>query len=202
MATVNAIHDTSLALFQTPQTVLGSQGTEWVTYRPVNQLTGGSAIEFTIPPMANTYLDLQRTLLNLKVKITKSDGSDVGALTDDEVGLVNAPLHTLFSQVDLNVQQQPMSEVGSCYPYKAYLDVLLNTEDKVELTSQLFAKDIKSNDVTIIGASNTGHEIFLHPGGENGRALGSTPVGSVSTRSLAPQRFTDTLEIVAEQGYL
>ncbi|OOY64079.1 hypothetical protein BOW34_12875, partial [Solemya velum gill symbiont] len=125
-------------------------------YRPVNQLTGGSAIEFTIPPMANTYLDLQRTLLNLKVKITKSDGSDVGALTDDEVGLVNAPLHTLFSQVDLNVQQQPMSEVGSCYPYKAYLDVLLNTEDKVELTSQLFAKDIKSNDVTIIGASNTG----------------------------------------------
>ncbi|OOZ61425.1 hypothetical protein BOW45_13060 [Solemya velum gill symbiont] len=76
MATVNAIHDTSLALFQTPQTDLGSQGTEWVTYRPVNQLTGGSAIEFTIPPMANTYLDLQRTLLNLKVKITKSDGSD------------------------------------------------------------------------------------------------------------------------------
>ncbi|OOY67213.1 hypothetical protein BOW07_13100, partial [Solemya velum gill symbiont] len=119
MTTADAFLDKSLALFQNPQTDPGSQGTEWVTYRPVNQLTGGSAIEFTIPPMANTYLDLQRTLLNLKVKITKSDGSDVGSLTDDLVGLVNAPLHTLFSQVDLNVQQQPTSEVGSCYPYKA-----------------------------------------------------------------------------------
>ncbi|OOY98400.1 hypothetical protein, partial [Solemya velum gill symbiont] len=103
MTTADAFLDKSLALFQNPQTDPGSQGTEWVTYRPVNQLTGGSAIEFTIPPMANTYLDLQRTLLNLKVKITKSDGSDVGSLTDDLVGPVNAPLHTLFSQVDLNV---------------------------------------------------------------------------------------------------
>ncbi|OOZ42659.1 hypothetical protein BOW37_12785, partial [Solemya velum gill symbiont] len=77
MTTADAFLDKSLALFQNPQTDPGSQGTEWVTYRPVNQLTGGSAIEFTIPPMANTYLDLQRTLLNLKVKITKSDGSDV-----------------------------------------------------------------------------------------------------------------------------
>ncbi|OOY36394.1 hypothetical protein BOV89_12840 [Solemya velum gill symbiont] len=157
MATVNAIHDTSLALFQTPQTDLGSQGTEWVTYRPVNQLTGGSAIEFTIPPMANTYLDLQRTLLNIKVKIKKSDGSDVGSLTDDLVGPVNAPLHTLFSQVDLNVQQQPTSEVGSCYPYKAYLDVLLNTEDSVELYSQLFSKDDRNSfDETDPTSTNTG----------------------------------------------
>ncbi|OOZ42623.1 hypothetical protein BOW37_12800, partial [Solemya velum gill symbiont] len=87
MAPVNAIHDTSFVLFQMPQTDLGSQGTEWVTYRPVNQLTGGSAIEFTIPAIANTYL--QKTLLNIKVKITKSDGSDVGALTGDLVGLIN-----------------------------------------------------------------------------------------------------------------
>ncbi|OOY33767.1 hypothetical protein BOV88_13535 [Solemya velum gill symbiont] len=56
--------------------------------------------------------------------------------------------------MDLNVQQQPTSEVGSWYPYKAYLDVLLNTEDKVELNSQLFAKDIKSDDITTVGGSN------------------------------------------------
>ncbi|OOZ46911.1 hypothetical protein BOW39_13150 [Solemya velum gill symbiont] len=61
MTTADAFLDKSLALFQNPQTDPGSQGTEWVTYRPVNQLTGGSAIEFTIPPMANTYLDLQST---------------------------------------------------------------------------------------------------------------------------------------------
>ncbi|OOZ07577.1 hypothetical protein, partial [Solemya velum gill symbiont] len=175
MTTADAFLDKSLALFQNPQTDPGSQGTEWVTYRPVNQLTGGSAIEFTIPPMANTYLDLQRTLLNLKVKITKSDGSDVGSLTDDLVGLVNAPLHTLFSQVDLNVQQQPTSEVGSCYPYKAYLDVLLNTEDEVELYSQLFSKDTGDlDDTDAAGGTNLGliARAFYTKDGKNVELLG------------------------------
>lgn len=59
-------------------------------------------------PISNTFLDLKKTSLNLKFKLKKIDDNDMDdeSRQDDPVGLVNAPLYILFSQVDLNVQQQ------------------------------------------------------------------------------------------------
>ena len=149
MESMNEVYGNGLALFQTRDTDTGIQGTEWISYRPVNQMgTEGTALEFSIPPMATTYLDLKKCLLRLKVKITRADGSPIkGYMIDrdtpirDFVALTNAPLHSIFSQVDLFVQQQPLSQVGAYYPYKAYVDLLLNTEDDGVLNSQLFIKD-------------------------------------------------------------
>ena len=115
-------HDDDLALFQLPEFETGTQKTDWITYNPINQLTAGSAIEFTVPGTSISYIDLRRTLLSLKLKIVKNDGTDI--VQGDKVGLVNAPLHSVFSQVDFNVQQQPTTETGTNYPYKAYLDLL------------------------------------------------------------------------------
>ena len=47
-------------------------------YRPTSQLTHGTPITFTIPGQANEYLNLISTRLNLKVKITKSNGAAIG----------------------------------------------------------------------------------------------------------------------------
>jgi hypothetical protein len=59
------------------------------------------------------------------------------------VYIANAPLHSLFSQINLSLEKQPVSQVGPNYPYNAYLDLLLDTENYQELYSQLFVKDTK-----------------------------------------------------------
>ena len=60
------------------------------------------------------------------------------------VGLMNPPLHSIFRQVDVTFQQSTLSHLGYNYPYKAYIDTILKTNEidkKGILTSQLFYKD-------------------------------------------------------------
>jgi hypothetical protein len=148
MATLDDIHSNELALFEEPTIDTSDLGREWVTYRPINQLSDGSAIEFNIQALSTQYLDLKRMKLHVKINITKADGIRIvntidadGNHTGDTVYIANAPLHSLFSQIDLSLQQQPLSQVGPNYPYKAYLDLLFDTDNDQELYSQLFVKD-------------------------------------------------------------
>jgi hypothetical protein len=143
------IHSNILALFEEPMIDTSDLGRECVTYRPINQLSDGAAIEFNIPALSTQYLDLKRMNLHVKINITKGDETPItrfvsdaeGNTTGDTVYIANAPLHSLFSQIDLSLQQQPLSQVGPNYPYKAYLDLLFDTENDQELYSQLFVKD-------------------------------------------------------------
>ena len=43
----------------------------------------GRPIEFRICPQENQYVDLKRSLLKIKLKVTKADGTDVGP--DDKI---------------------------------------------------------------------------------------------------------------------
>ena len=58
---------------------------------------------------------------------------------------MNLGLHSLFRQVDVDLNQKLITaSVGSYYPYKAYMDVLLNSsfeESERELKTELFYKD-------------------------------------------------------------
>lgn len=89
------VHGPELALFKNPDVEVGTRKKEWITIRPVNSLTDGSAIEFSIPGTAMTYIDLKETLLHVKAKIIKTDGSNLES--SDNVGLTNNSLHSLFS---------------------------------------------------------------------------------------------------------
>jgi hypothetical protein len=46
---------------------------------------------------------------------------------DANVGLVNLPLQAVFSQMDCSLQQTSVTQTGTNYPYKAYIDTLLET---------------------------------------------------------------------------
>jgi hypothetical protein len=156
-------HGKELALFQIPAKDTGDQGREWITYRPINQLTDGATLEFNIPGTSTQYVDLKRMQLHIKATITKEDGTPIDQTGDDadSVGVANAPLHTMFSQVDLSLQQQPMNQVGPNYPYKAYLDLLFDTEDTQELYNQLFIKDDGGSiDMDVSDPSGTNQGLF------------------------------------------
>lgn len=149
------IHDNALALFQLPELEVGTLKKEWISVRPTNQLTEGASVEFNVPGTSMTYIDLKDTLLHIKLKIIKADGTNIEVA--DKVGLTNNPLHSIFSQVDVNVQQHPTSEVGTNYPYKAYFDQLFDTTNQHDLDCSLFVEDEGGNamsDTNPAGANN------------------------------------------------
>lgn len=155
----STMHTEELALFSTPPTNSGIQRTQWINYFPVSQSLSDGPIEYYIAPNSIHYVDLFRTKLHVKAKIELVSGAKLGP--NDKVAFVNLPLHSLWSQVDVYLQQQAVSTgVGSNYPIKAYLETLFGYgEDAKEskLTSALYYADSGNSDETDpITGSNIG----------------------------------------------
>ena len=135
-------YSSSLDLFSPPPKDIGLLKREWVDYAPANAITEDAPIEFHLEGNPLRYVDLSKTLLNVKAKVTNGDGTpiEVGA----NVAPVNLTLQSLWRQVDLSLSQVPLPTVGTNFPYKAYVDVLLqNGEDakKTQLQAQMYYKD-------------------------------------------------------------
>ena len=150
-------HAQQMSIFQAPPSNTGMQQRDWVEFRPVNQISDDTAIEFNIGPQSTGLLDLKESKLCVKMKVVKEDGSAV--TTSDLVSTVNLPLHSMFSAVECEIQQTSVSQIGNNYPYKAYIDTLLSTSSsrKIDNTSQLFFKDSAGEfDATEPTAANAG----------------------------------------------
>lgn len=145
----------ALALFDKPSINTGVISHKWIEYRPISQISNTGVLEFMIPGTANTYINLKCTTLHIKGKVVKKDGSDLNKR--DLVSLINAPLQSMWSQIDLSLQNKVInSEISTNYPYKSYIDLLLNYNDnQLQLSSQLFFKD-RAGYFDIIGPTNAG----------------------------------------------
>lgn len=118
-----------LDLFSLPATQTSIESGKWVQYKPISSLTDDSPIEFVVPGLGDEYLDLANTLIHVKARIIKADGTKMVPATDKDVGPVNNWLHSLFSQVDLYVNQKSVSPQNNTYAYRAYIETLLNYDD-------------------------------------------------------------------------
>lgn len=136
-------YDPCLALFERPAVNTGISSHKWVQHRPISQISNTGLLEFTISGTSSSYIDLKCSLLQIQGKIVSENGQNIGE--SDNVSFVNLPLHSLWRQVDLSLQQKVVSSrVGTNYAYKAYLDTILNSssiQQQAQLTSQLFFKD-------------------------------------------------------------
>ncbi len=150
-------HIQELSIFESPPADTTVQSREWIEYRPANQITEGSALEFNIAAQSSAYIDLKRSQLRIKLRITNEDDSPITEA--EHAALVNLPLHSIFNQIDFSLQQIPISQLGVNYPYKAYIDTMLNTNASIQnnyLTSQMFYKDSYVNDDATINGGNGG----------------------------------------------
>ena len=91
------------------------------SYKPVSSLSDEAPIDFVVPGHGDEYIDLAHTMLSIKVKILP-----VSDAHTEEVGPVNNFMHSLFSQIDINFNQKPISPPNNAYPYRAYIESLLN----------------------------------------------------------------------------
>ena len=80
-------------------------------------------------------MDLANTFV--RAKVTKADGSNLD--TDSAVGPVNKWLHSLFSQVDVYLNDTLVTPSTNTYPYRAYIETALSygaDAKETQLTSQ------------------------------------------------------------------
>ncbi|KAI4878396.1 hypothetical protein NFI96_006326 [Prochilodus magdalenae] len=113
-----------LDLFTVPLTQTAIEKNTYVEIPPLSAISDTGPLEFFIAGHGEDYTDLNNTLLYLRLKITKPDGSDI----DDgaAVGLINYPGATLFSQVDVSIGDRLISQSSSTYPYRSIIECLAN----------------------------------------------------------------------------
>ncbi|XP_033642416.1 uncharacterized protein F54H12.2-like [Asterias rubens] len=125
-----------LDLFTLPPTQTSIEKGQYVEYHPISNLADGGPIQFYVPGSSEEYIDPSQTQLYVKVKVTKGDGTDLK--DTDVVGPCNLLLQTLFSQVDVTLNERLISASTPTYPYRAMIETLL-TYDKGAKASQLTA---------------------------------------------------------------
>lgn len=143
-----------LDLFSAPMTQLSIEDKKYQECQPLSALNDNSPIEFFIPGDGEKYLDLNDTMLHLRVKITEKDGSNIPP--DAGVALINYPLNTIFSQCDVILGDRLISQSSATHPYRAMIETLLNfSEDtlKSQFSAGLFYKDT-AGDMDSIVISN------------------------------------------------
>ena len=135
-----------LELFTVPPTNISMEKGIYVEGMPISTLTHGSPIEFNISS-SEEYIDVGRTMLYIKAKITKTDNKVLDA--DQKVGPINLWLHSLFSQVDIKLNGKLITPSVNTYPYRAYLETLLSygsDAKESQLTSELWYQDTPDMD--------------------------------------------------------
>ena len=143
MAFMTTMHTEDVALFSNPPYNTAEDKISWTQYQPsyanIGQ-EGYNSIHFSILGNATQYIDLSRTKLYVKLKVQKEDGTAFGA---DESGLpIDMILHTMWSSVDVTLNNIQVSGAGGNYMYKSAIECLLN-----------YSKDTKEIQLQSIGMS-------------------------------------------------
>ena len=131
---------TELDLFSVPPTQVSLEKGLWVDHQPVSSVSDAGPITFVCPGTED-YTDLPKTILVVRAKVTKADGTDLDA--DERVGIVNNFLHSLFEQVYVFLKQKQVTQATGTYAYRAYLETLLNygpAAKRSQLTAAMFYK--------------------------------------------------------------
>lgn len=114
-------------------------------------------MEFNISKNGEDYADLLSSYLYVKVQITKSDGSTLPV--DELVTPVNKYFEALFLQVDINLNERAISSSSNTYPFRAYIETLLNYGEDAKkslLGCECFYKDKNLTETGSFQMTNAG----------------------------------------------
>ena len=137
--TATMMHTENVALFARPPINAGEEKVMWVVHEPsFVSREHYSSVQFFIPGTGTQYTDLSRTELYARIKIIDKDG-DVFEQTAAKSALpVDQILHSMWSSVDIKLNQKLVSTSGTNYMYKALIENLLNyshDSKKIQMSS-------------------------------------------------------------------
>ncbi|XP_053534212.1 uncharacterized protein F54H12.2-like [Ictalurus punctatus] len=149
---------TELDLFTVPLTQTVIEKNTYIEVPPLSAISETSPLEFFIAGTGEDYVDLNNTLVFLRLKITNADGTDIA--DGAPVGLINYAGSTIFSQVDVSLGDRLISQSSNTYPYRCIIECLTNYgKDALEtlFSAGLFYKDTAGHmDVTDPAGGNRG----------------------------------------------
>ena len=93
-------------LFSSPAVDSSTQNTTYIDYTAKAEMRSGGIIEMYYQGKGKHYVSLKRSRIRMSLQITADDGLPI---EDYEVGLINLPLYTCISQLDLSLQQTVIS---------------------------------------------------------------------------------------------
>lgn len=131
-----------LDIFHVPPTQVAIQESYDVEHRPLSTITDDGPFEFFIHGNDVDYIDFGNSYLYCKLKIVNLAGTDLVA--NAPVGPENLLLHTLWSQIDLLLNDQQVTSSSNTYAYRAYLETILSygtDAKKTHLRLAMFEKD-------------------------------------------------------------
>ena len=165
-----------LSLFDPQQFQTAIQKGTYIAYESITSLDNTGPIEFTVPGTAEEYIDVNETMLYIKVTIKNEDRTNLANNAD--VMFANMPLSSLFADVQLYLNEQQISGGNQLYPYRAMISALLQTN---------------------VGTKN--HQLFTSgyvketAGDLNDRALASADVKKAWTAESASREFCGPLHL-------
>lgn len=152
--------DTGLDLFSIPPTQTSIEEGQFIEFHPLSSLSPSAPIEFAISGGGTEYLDFSNTYLHVRAKVTKAAGGNLDG--DAQVAPVNYWLHSLFSQVDISLNDTLISPSENTYPYRAYIEAALNygkDAKRSHLTAALFHRDSSNHFDDTEGNENSGLKV-------------------------------------------
>lgn len=131
-----------LDIFATPPTQNSIESGSTFCYRPISTLSQTAPIEFLVTSSGDEYIDLAHTAIHILAKL-KVD-SEIAQGEHAEIAPVNNWAHSIFSQVDVFLNQKCITPPSNHYGYRAYIENLLNYGDTAKgshLTTSMWYKD-------------------------------------------------------------
>ena len=143
-----------LDLFCLPPTQVAIEDSKWIQVNP-REVNDSYSIKFEYSAGSGLYLDLAKSYISFQAKI---DGA--GADPNDKCGPVNNTAHSLFKQIDLEINGQMVTTSNAFYPYESML-LLLGNYGKEAARTQLellgYSKDTAGQmDVLVLDGDNKG----------------------------------------------
>ena len=132
-----------LDIFSLPPTQTAVEQGQWVEYNPVYTYSSSAPLEFIVTGSGDEYIDLQNTLLEIVGCVKESDGTPSTANT--AAAPINNTIHSLFSQLDIQLNDVSITSASTTYPYRSYIETHLNYGDEAKhsrLSAVLYFKDI------------------------------------------------------------
>jgi len=132
-----------LNIFSIPPTQTSVESRGWVEYNHISSLFDGTPIEFVVGGSGQDYVDLANTQLYVRAQILRTDNTPIN--NANHVGPVNLWLHSLFSEIDIILNDLLVTSTNKTYAYRAYIETLPTYEPAAkesQLTASLFYKDV------------------------------------------------------------
>ena len=170
------IHTEEIALFSRPPVNVAEDRISWHEIRPSYMSNAEySSINFSILGNSSQYLKLSDSELYVRITIQKEDGTPYKIfdeankllpIKERETGTpIDFILHSMWSSVDIKMNNNLVSESGTNYMYKALMETLLSYDEntkKIQLANEGFTGD--SGDFTQINPDSPpyNHGLKIH----------------------------------------